>query len=138
MGYDPHAATVIGIKFKCSEIIKKSTVKAYPHDYPETMKFCPQTGKKLWDVEFSLIDGTEPHEAMLGGLDVKFANPESRIDNPDEDIFVGIASEAGVNDSKFLAGQNFEEYKKKVQEVLEPLGLWKESRFGIYTFLTGG
>jgi len=140
MGVHYEGYVVIGIAFRVSEIAKPRKDKAFPHDYPETMAFCPQTGKKLWHENYYYVDGVHVSEKFLGIDYPKTYSCDDSLSNPETIAFVGKALQsAGDWDSRnrkvpprFFRPEEVEEIKKELKEKLAPYSLWHEERFGIY------
>lgn len=51
MGLDIFANLQLGFFVDNENFYEKVKVKAFNHGFPESMKFCPQTGKELWEFE---------------------------------------------------------------------------------------
>ncbi len=129
MGVSYNATAVLGIKIDRYRLHEKRTVKAYDHNYPESMKFDPQTGNKLWVQQESLISAInhydESDDYMLGPFKVIFISES-------EDCYVVLSSVSTDRRPKKTEA-NFN--REELQQVLEPLGLWDEKQFGLWAIV---
>lgn len=132
MGADYHAYAVIGIVVDSSKFYHEPrTVKAFDHDYPEDMKFCPQTGKELWALDEEPIEGFDEDRYTLGGFPI--------VQGTDGKIEVLAVCRNGADD--YDRGKvkplpdNLDELKQQVKSLLEPLGQWDERKWGLYAIL---
>lgn len=132
MGADYYSYAVIGVEIDQKKLYQKPiNKKAFEHDYPKTMKFCPNTGNKLWEeVEEPIPEWDDEDE--LGEYKVYFSTDDTRC-------FIGvIVCESGpykgeVNFVQFP--DDLEDKKQKLKDFLTPLGLWDESKFGVYSIM---
>tara|TARA_Y100000034_G_scaffold37672_2_gene46322 strand:- start:2476 stop:2889 length:414 start_codon:yes stop_codon:yes gene_type:complete len=128
-----HSYAVIGILIDKDKLYKEAkTVKAFAHNHPRTMKFCPDTGKELWKEVREPIPEWDESET-LGSFKV-----HTSTDSHDHVVGIIAADEAemrgsGVDFTKLP--DNLADEKYKLKELLEPLGLWDESKFGLYSIL---
>jgi hypothetical protein len=141
--------TVVGIKFEKKDLFEIKTVKAFNHNYPETMKFCPETGKKLWSIDkwSAKFPGLERGDDRFAGLklvngpNVYKKNDESTygFESDPETFYIGKSFQTnGYQDDKrvsLITEKALAESKAEVKEKLEPLGLWDEKNFGVWTVL---
>ena len=137
MSYYSYA--VIGIKVDRDKLYQKSKiVKAFDHNHPETMNFCPDTGKPLWEkVEepvlagwdedgdefgpYTMITGTEGTPRIVG------------IVVAEAEVYPGHYNP--VHKHKRVEIPNIDVEKQKMKEFLEPLGLWDADQFGLHSIL---
>lgn len=140
MGADYHAKAVIGIEINEADIPKKHfKVKAFDHDYPEDWEVEPtKPNRKLWkegnfpefDFEYAqeftrkielpkniqLFKGTDGQPAVLGfGIETGSSN--------------------GGIDYEFEPISDITDIKNSLKNLLEPLGMWDETSFGLYSIL---
>lgn len=140
MGYDAYSYLLVGIKFKTSDILRSSKVKAFDHSFGEEIKFCPETGKPLWKNELVFLDGTPFCDNFLG-LDVYHSCSEDDMNNPKTDLYVGKFIGQGANPSHsdrnyvFLSEDKIAPIRETVQKELQPFNLWRPGSFGIWSFL---
>lgn len=141
MGADYTAGALIGIRVDPTKLYREKQEKAFKHSYPLDWKVCPKTGRELWRTVREPIDGAvsryEGEDASkIGPYDVTYGTDH-------ETAFICIVS---TNDTYSNAGNdcamvsipvgfNIVEEKEKLRETLEPLGLWDEKLFGLWTVL---
>ena len=141
--------TVVGVMFPKERLFGEKIEKTFDHNYPETMKFCPETGKKLWRVDkhAPLFPGLECGDDRFAGLKLVYgpAVHERVGDNWESDhktFYVGKTFQTnGYQDDKrvsFINEKVLTEAKAEVKAKLEPLGLWNEDNFGVWTVLYVG
>ena len=140
MGYDASSYAVVGIVIPANKLVSTEKVKAFNHDYPETISFCPKTGKKLWYDNFVFINGEDYCEHKLENLDVIISNSGSEPNESDVFYFVGKTKEAcepgdTISKASFCSVTEIAKAKEETREVLSKFGLWDESKFGVYPVL---
>ena len=134
MGCSYTAYTVIGCRVPDSRMYRETQVKAFDHNFGEDMKFDPQTGKPLWITERMLVNGDDYlDQSDFGGFYAVTDDPE----RPDF-YYIGVGSESSpkYDHGNGPARMDFpveDEVKARLKEYLEPLGLWDEAEFGIWT-----
>jgi len=152
MGITVAVDTVIGVRLSKDKIYKTDKVKAFDHNYPDTMKFCPETGKKLWKMDswvarFPGLERGDDRFASLKLVNGPYTykpNEEKSLgyDSDVETFYLGKSFETnGYQDDKrvsFISPEMIANIKDKVRANLEPLGLWDEKEFGIWTVLYVG
>jgi hypothetical protein len=152
MGADYRAISVIGIILPDKDELPKAKIsvrkKAFQHTYEDgtVFEFDPKTGQKLFiDDEKEEIETNYP--AIL--YDINSEDPEinqtvlkapAGLDfhygTDCMNICLGYGSSNGEDSAiKFKAIPDIEAIKTTLQELLEPLGLWDEKKFGLYTIL---
>lgn len=143
---------LIGVCLTRAQIFKKETVKAFEHDRPSSMKFDPDTGKRLWKINESCIlmpkdpdyvDGcdlsTVEPKKELGGL--YLFNDSSGTGNEKRRYLLGdlaVEDEAEgyrQNNFKEIDGDDIRDTRESVRQILEPHGLWDPSKFGLWVVL---
>jgi len=136
MSYRAYA--VIGIPVDTGKFYASADkVKAFDHDYPLEMKFCPQTGKPLWEENEQPIEGWKPDEGTFLGFEI-YQGTEG---NPEILAVLGSTDTEGYGDHKpssKLDDQDLENLKAMKEEIkagLEPLGMWDESKWGLHAIL---
>lgn len=149
MGADYSAYAVIGCQVELDNIpVKKERVKAFKHDYPDDgeIKFDPKTGKALWKTveypEFAFDYDKYDHPDDNGGKTkiVKLGTLKMYHGTDGEPTVLGVGTgentySNGGEDCDFMPLPDMESIKKKVKEVLEPIGMWNEETFGLYSIL---
>ena len=150
------ARSLIGCCLTQAELFKKQTVKAFEHDHPRSVKFDPETGRKLWsqeDVciltpEIADLSCVEKREE-IGGL--YLFHDRSGWGEGSERYLLGDMAlqahdleggndEAGfyaIEDPKTFASE-VESVRERVKALLVPHKLWKPDRFGLWTLCYTG
>lgn len=137
MGYDAYAYAIVGLKVdpkKLDSVLhKEDLVRGCSHEVDSIRtKFCPECGKPV------VKSTTVPHPEFDVD-DSKFFGFKLLCKNSEDRNFYYIAGEVASSSSysgkPYLNYKNIEDIKGKMKNVLEPLGLWKESSFGIHVFL---
>jgi hypothetical protein len=129
------ASAIIGVKIDESKLYKKVTKKAFPHNYDESFQFDPKSGKPLWKTEKTPIKEFDEEEETLSGLKVVFSTDHFHCfvsafgtgTSYDENGYSKIELE---NSDGFI-----DKLKKELKKALEPLGLWDEKSFGLYSVI---
>lgn len=133
MGADYTAMAAIGLAFKAEDLTVIKRTKAFPHDYPEDFDFCPKTKKPLWVDKKVSYDGFDG-DKLLG-------YPVISAGCGDETLIACLIS---ANDTYSNGGKTVDmrpldfalvAAKKRMKADLEPLGIWDEKEFGLWTVL---
>ena len=129
MGWDATAYTVVGVRMSAEKLLAGMVAKERCCDHPEMdTKFCPECGRYMWVA-------VAPEEVDdVAGLPVVFDDCSR-----EGFAFVGVCSD-GV-DARGTSTVNMVPMpleslvgaKDKVKAALEPIGLWDESQFGVWT-----
>lgn len=138
MGVDYKAKAVIGIILDEEKIpTKKFKNKTFDHNYPESMRFSPVDGRKLWD-EREIPEFTFDEESRDTRLIPLPKNIKLFHGTNGEPIILGF----GISDTDSNGGNDYcfkklpeEDIRTKIKAVLEPLNLWNEETFGLYSIL---
>jgi hypothetical protein len=146
MGVDYKAYyAVIGCILDRSKIaVKQEKVKTFKHDYPEDgeTKFDPKTGIPLWktieypEYIFDAYDCEGRAKVIkLNGLNIFISGGG----NTPEVIGIGTGRKTYSNggeayDFRPLV-EDLDSIKKRIKDVLEPIGMWDETSFGLYSIL---
>jgi hypothetical protein len=140
MGADYTAIAVIGIEIDEKKIpVTKHKEKTFNHNYPETVKYCPDTGKPLWKKwttpNFTFDPDQESDETKL----IKLMDIEVFKGTDDKPVILGYGTNDtdsnGGNDYSFVNMPDINLIKTSLKNALEPYGMWKESEFGLYSVL---
>lgn len=130
MGASWKAITIIGCKVT-GKLTRIVSVRGCEHPLiVQNSKFCAECGKPMHVDEEQNIDDFNDSD-MLGTLNIC-----SSTDN--EEMFAGIRIGSHTDrDDKPECGRidDFDAMKKRVRSELEPLGLWDEEWFGVWTVL---
>jgi len=136
MGYDAYSFAVVGLAITANKLYTKKKVKAFEHNHPESMSFCPNTGKPLWGSVFVFLDGTEPEFEDFQELTVTLKSSEESIADPTTICFVGHKKRAARDGPLcFWTMAEIEQIKIELKETLSRYNLWDESKFGVYPVL---
>jgi hypothetical protein len=133
MGADYSSYAVIGVEINSDGLY---TVTETPATGEKS--FNPDTGERLMHKERTPIEGFE--RGVVSGDD-SFKDFPVFWTTDSESCVIGI----GVGGTYSNGGEdvcmmsiddvNIEALKQELKEVLEPIGLWDESKFGLYTIL---
>lgn len=139
MGVDASATTAIGILLSKDQVVenKKQRLKGNECCQEYDTNFCPKCGEEIFEeVEtfkdfvqerrrYDCIEGYKLLPSDSGYVDSAF-------------ILCCFHSEAGGYGEKtcsFSPPLDIQAEKEKMEALTEPLGLWDEEKFGIYTVL---
>ncbi len=135
----------VGVKIDKNKLYKSRAVRGCVHSLPWTItgKHCAQCGKLLWVGEDVLIDGYDEVKETLCGFKVLLANGGSRSNDAiicNQLIEAGDPLEGGwVTAVLPLAMTAINGHvMSNMQVVLEPLGLWDPSQYGIWVIGRAG
>jgi hypothetical protein len=158
MSVSYYARAVVGIELPNESSIPRAIIKkrkkAFEHDYPDDgfMNFHPKDGRKLWTDEkiesksnypSILFDcSSMPEEGSVRegqclisfpkGIEITYSTDRRRR-------FVGRVVNTCSSDSDedvgFSKVLDTETLKESLRVLLEPVGLWDEDKFGIYSVL---
>lgn len=155
MGVDYRAQTIIGVRIPHSSLHEMRTVQGCDCTSPGNGKYCSECGEKRVETksmpigEYTLYDG-EPNEFLWGWDregDRLIARTGKHIETSygngfdDEcDRFVGFTIKTGSSrgDDHVEGPSSFPDVakeKERLQGLLEPMGLWVEADFGLWTVL---
>jgi hypothetical protein len=127
------ASAVIGVMISVKDLLGPPVkVKAFNHQYDESVNFCPTTGQKLWKVKQSYIKEYSEGD-NLNGVKCFYVQEENEIlvgDGIKVDIYGSMSNSMRIN---FVG-----DIKDKVRNALKPLGLWHEGSFGLHLAMTAG
>ena len=137
MGVDYSSYAVIGIEIDETKIVKETFKrKAFKHNFPENIKFDPQTGKKLW--EESELPAVYFEDGKMYAKDEDAVNLHqygfSIFTNTDDQrkvIGFGLCADDDA-DVRFDNAIDMGLIEARLGELLEPFGLWDQSKFGLY------
>ena len=158
MGADYTAITVIGVCLPHAEDLPKAKVmarkRAFDHDYDESYEFHPKSGDKLWLDEQEEVEADYPAiildqegyieedeikegQRVVDLTDIEGLDCTCSTDNYRS--FFGYVLETGSSNGGqsvcFEALPDIQKIKTQIKEKLEPLGLWDEEEFGVYSIL---
>jgi len=143
MGADYYAKAVIGVLIDEDKIPKKHVrVKAFQHDFPEDWKVDPTNpSRKLWNEknypEFTFDPDYANEDTKLVKLPMGMGVFKGTDDEP---AVVGVGAESGSSnggddyDFKQIP-DSVENVRDALKNILGPLGLWDEKKFGLYSIL---
>lgn len=134
MGIDFYATAAIGCKVPIEKAKQKARVRACSHPGVDSLRYCPICGREVWvEVEVWVIPETEIGDPIVPeGLEAIFSTDREEL--VIAAVFVGSESHRG-RQSCVLAKLEYpfvDDYRDKVQEFLEPLGLWDPDLFGLW------
>lgn len=137
MGAEYEAFSIIGCRVDGEKLFTETTVKTCTHTFDASFAFCPKCGKPATETELeALFDEDEgDYNGRLGGLDVVVPFSDDEI--PDWAYIgpiVARGSSDGPDDRTQLPA-DLAAIKEQTRVALDPLGLWDESAFGLWTLL---
>ena len=140
MGYDAYAYALIGLKIDAEKLYTEKEERACGHPIKDkTDKFCATCGKPLQLKKVKIpiasykLDGQDGNGSVAG---FRLVSQSSMEDEPDfiAGLFVATSYNKKFTKAKLSEGQ-VKKIHDDMQAKLEPLGLWNESAFGLYTIL---
>jgi hypothetical protein len=154
MGVDYSAHTVIGVELPnvddLPRLKEKTRKRAFKHSFKDDgeHEFDPKSGKPLWLAETEEVETDEPSVVYDDdNYEGNTLEGQRLLKAPDgmgfcwgtdqESVFLGIVSGTGSDNEEadFMEVPDIEATKMSLKGALDPLGLWDESKFGIYTVL---
>jgi len=134
MSVDFSAITVLGIKLDESDLSARREVRGCEHSVPDDAAYCPACGKKVRNTVVSPISILDRGSGKLGSFDLTSAGPDC---GP---LIVGaVLGEAGEFPKSMRCYDptklDAPKVKEELRELLEPLGIFKEDTFGLWTIL---
>jgi hypothetical protein len=158
MGADFYAKAIIGVPLPDEDKLPRAKVtvrkKAFNHKYEDNgeTEFHPKDGRKLWldekeeveedypSIVFDTDDCANEDDLDEGQRLIKIPKGLECANGTDGDsTFLGAVLETGSSnggdDVAFRTLDDIGMVKLKVKDVLEPLGLWDEKKFGLYAVL---
>ncbi len=132
MSADFSSYLFIGLPIDKSKLVTVEKVKAFYHEFPEEYRVSPIDGKPLWKINHIPITGYDDSNDKLFDYDV--------ICTDEEQYFICFKKYEADSENEFVKLSDteinkFTDIKKTMKECLEPLGLWVEDKFGIYSIL---
>ncbi len=128
MGYDATAQTIIGVKINEKHLYENKPVRCCQHPEKDS-KFCSECGKPMWkdcQVRKDFYDDDNVVSEVFNLVELQHADW----------CFIGLVAESGSQGAPVKQTiTDIEFVKQELKEVLEPLGLWEEESFGIWTNL---
>jgi len=124
MSVSYNATAVIGYEIPVGKLYKTIARDHQEHPVPHGAVFCPVCGKPaVIEEEIPIFD--EITES-LGEFGIIWATDRKRA-------FVGLnCSDGGYRKSRYVKIEDLSDLERRLQNVLIPLGLLGESKFGLY------
>lgn len=138
MGVSFRAYTTIGVVVPKSKLYRTNRMRGCVHALPDQGSWCPQCGQKVWledqePIPEFLPDGSRENDwtPTVAGLPCIIARDSDEViagvtvlaarggDRHDPHLVMGTPPDAG-------------EVRERLKAALEPLGLWDESKFGVW------
>jgi hypothetical protein len=156
MGADYIAKAIIGVPLPDEDDLPRAKTttrkKAFDHKYEDDGEtdFHPKDGRKLWLDEKEEVETDYPaivFDVGYGDTDLeegqKFIKIPKEIEvasgTDGDGSFIGAVLETGSSnggdDVAFRTLADIGVVKIKIKNILEPLGLWDEKKFGLYAVL---
>jgi hypothetical protein len=136
MGVDYTAYAVIGVEIDPTKLTRPKVVPHDEHPVPPGARFCPECGAPATINVLELIEGYDD-DADRDDQFYQEVTGYPLVRNDKTDVVGGLIAE--VNDwkhtTRFVRLGDLERLKAEMQAKLEPMGLWDESKFGLYALL---
>lgn len=138
MGYDATACLVLGVRVSPELLKSKLYVSEKRRSCNCTVeapssKFCPDCGAPVWEETKRPIEDYCENERMLSRFKLVTASSMDR--DPEYIAFSVYEASAREHALSRIDEIKIDHVKQIMKEVLEPLGLWDESKFGLHLFL---
>lgn len=138
MGTTFYSYAILGIRLSFRALHDYKKVKAFEHNYPESWKVCPESGRKLWTSYWlakPFVIGGGSTDRIEG-----FKIIEGEYENYDEGHrwqYVAISSVQSHEKGAGRAPLDISpETLAHFQEVLTKVGVWDEKAFGLWAVMT--
>lgn len=136
-----YAVAGLGVMIPHDRLCRKAQMRDCPHDAPLTAKFCPECGERAWREEEVPIEGYLPegnsdngYEPTLCGLAVYVHGGRETGSDHRALVTPSLVRARGESskDAVQMANPDVESARTRLRDVLEPLGLWDGSAFGLW------
>lgn len=134
MSVDYYQYLIVGCKIDENKIKIPERIRNCDCDIQniDTMKYCPECGRAAWRDDWKAIEGYNSTVYPETFLDMPLI-----YDTDGANCWIAIQKqdlkEDMSNAIKFENIENIEALKKEIKSKLEPVGLWNEKDFGIWT-----
>ena len=141
---DSYATAVVGVEIDIEKLYFDEKIescrangctkkKECPAKENSDFKFCPECGKKPWKLIQKPIKDWDECDQKLGKFKVHFSTDQQYA-------VVGVLAtdlvRIGYDDKEISFAKlpsDIEKQKQEIKEFLEPLGLWDEEKFGMWS-----
>lgn len=133
MSVDYTSYAVIGCEIPVKALTTRNIKRACKHSIQSDHKFCPECGKPAWETGMGIPDWYQPDSDRIYDKDKNdYVNLVFSTDQ--KHCIAGFWSRADNDNPKgFLTPSHLgSETREKVRAILESVGLWDESKFGLY------
>lgn len=137
-----YAKALIGIEVDVDRLIKIDLIRGCSCKEPpeKSMKFCSNCGRKAWIKSESSINGFDLNKSLFSGFNVVTIYG---LDTEDKHFYcierlfiVGAGAETGNicygGPTMCSLPENISDIKEELKKILEPIGFWDESKFGLW------
>jgi hypothetical protein len=130
MGADYKAKALIGLKLTRP---LTQTVKAFEHSYSDEFKYCPKTGRALWEKEVTPVEGYDITKETYLGYPV--------VRGTDNLLYLALLvsdkthSNGGPEDSVSPLPEDLLSEMQQFAKTLQVAGLWDRKLFGLWSVL---
>lgn len=141
------ATALIGCWLPSEKLFAKQKIKAFEHDYPESMKFCHQTGRPLWkEATVCVLCPNKAVEDLKSGEKIGpfvlhidhqrrwFCLAITKVFTEDAKGKGGVQLIPLTHDDAF----SLQSLRTKLKETLLPHNLWDDKNFGLWSILDFG
>ncbi len=136
MSTEYHTVLVVGVEIDKSKVFKKTLVRGCRHSIDSLTPghFCARCGNKIWINGIEIIPEYEDeHEITLAGIPV-FSDDDNLMVVGHRSITIGFYTDQGTS-GMMPQGADNDQYKEKLRQKLEPLGLWDKDKFGTWIIM---
>ena len=152
MSVSIYANTIIGLPIDSDKLFEYRTVKAFDHDYTDPeMKFCPKTGKELWEGCCYLRDIIDDYEDLKDDEDISGLMYDEcifiggyQVVSADDNYYVCLKHMAVDRDGGWGQGDAFcklptDNQVNNFKRVMKEKELWNDDdSFGVHSIMYCG
>jgi hypothetical protein len=134
------AVAIIGVELDPKALYTREMVRTCNHPVSGADKFCPHCGKQVWTERRAPIPEYDVENGKLFEMRVFSTGEEDHkryftgVMTPQAGIYVGMAQKANLSDTPDVVANT----KAALEQLLLPLGLWKERSFGLWVVMDCG
>ena len=137
MGADVTSYAFIGVKLEHKDLFKEQLVKIGAHDFPEDVKFHPQTGKALWEmrdvpIHSDFIDEYGELVEKWEGLHIKIASDMDGYEKFGYYIYKDYLRAGDDSEVLYQPLLNIKELEDEILGKLSKHALATKAKFGLH------
>lgn len=140
-----YAEAVIGMAITEDKLFIEKPYPNCEHKIPDGAKYCPTCGqlavKMLSEpaVDLGIKFNHDVYEYMCDWEEALERKGWSIVKTQEDNMIIGIAAKSDDDYGNFtnmVEISNLENLKQQLKDYFEPLGLWDESSFGLWSVMT--